>query len=130
MTPGNTSTASPQSWKDLADWALAIIANAGFGNWELESPQWQEAARDWTTEYQKFLSGGPADSTMAAGEALAAVLRKYQGRYHEAPWAAKDWQEGRQALEAWELAKAGAPVREEDKHSCQVFPPSSGPPGE
>lgn len=116
MTPGNTNPASPKSWKDLADWALVIIANAGFGNWELESPDWREAAAAWTIEYQGFLARGPSCPTIAAGEALAAILRKYQGRYHEAPWAAKDWQEGRQALEGWELAKAGAPVREADKH--------------
>ncbi len=36
---------------DLLEWAWGIIANAGGGNWELESPEWREAASRWRDAY-------------------------------------------------------------------------------
>jgi len=38
----------------LAD-AWAILANAGGGNWEKESPEWREAAARWRDNYHAHL---------------------------------------------------------------------------
>ena len=36
---------------DLPDAAWGIIANAGGGNWENETPEWREAAARWRDAY-------------------------------------------------------------------------------
>jgi hypothetical protein len=36
--------------------AWGIIANAGGGDWELEKPEWQDAAIRWRNHYHRFLS--------------------------------------------------------------------------
>jgi hypothetical protein len=45
------------SWpnKDMLEVAWGIIANAGGGNWKLETPEWQEAAVRWRDEYHRTL---------------------------------------------------------------------------
>lgn len=40
---------------DLVEWAWTIICNAGGGNWELETPEWQAAAAKFRTAYHEFL---------------------------------------------------------------------------
>jgi hypothetical protein len=40
---------------DLMEWAWGIIANAGGGNWDLETPEWQEAAAKWRDAYHEFI---------------------------------------------------------------------------
>jgi len=40
----------------LIDWAWSIIANAGGGDWERESADWQEAAAKWRHNYHLHLS--------------------------------------------------------------------------
>lgn len=41
---------------DLLEFAWGIIANAGGGNWTLETKDWQEAAARFRTEYFKRLN--------------------------------------------------------------------------
>ena len=41
---------------DLLEQAWGIIANAGGGNWERESKEWQEAASAWRDQYHSILS--------------------------------------------------------------------------
>lgn len=40
---------------NLLNWAWTIIANAGGGNWEKETADWQEAAAKWRDEYHETL---------------------------------------------------------------------------
>ena len=40
---------------DILEWAWSVIANAGGGNWKLETPEWQEVAAKWRDEYHKLL---------------------------------------------------------------------------
>lgn len=49
---------------DLLEWAWGIIANAGGGNWELESPEWREAASRWRDAYHGTLSALNAYTTI------------------------------------------------------------------
>lgn len=52
---------------DLATWAWTIIANAGDGDWENETQEWQGAATRWRDAYRASLvrphqaSGGDND---------------------------------------------------------------------
>ena len=46
---------------DLLESAWAIIANAGGGNWQLESPEWQNAAARFRDEYFRKLGTGRED---------------------------------------------------------------------
>lgn len=46
----------PHTESDLIEWAWTIICNAGGGNWELETEEWQRAAANFRTAYHKFLS--------------------------------------------------------------------------
>jgi hypothetical protein len=41
---------------DLIEAAWGIIANAGGGNWKLETPEWQEAAARWREAYHRMLA--------------------------------------------------------------------------
>lgn len=41
---------------DLLEAAWVIIANAGGGNWELESQEWRDAASRWRDDYHRTLS--------------------------------------------------------------------------
>lgn len=41
--------------RDMLEAAWGIIANAGGGNWKLETPEWQEAASRWRDEYHRTL---------------------------------------------------------------------------
>lgn len=41
--------------RDMLEAAWGIIANAGGGNWKLETPEWQEAAARWRDEYHRTL---------------------------------------------------------------------------
>lgn len=36
---------------NLLETAWGIIANAGGGNWKLETPEWQAAAARWREQY-------------------------------------------------------------------------------
>jgi hypothetical protein len=45
---------------DLPHAAWGIIANAGEGNWERESPEWQEAAAKWRDAYHQTVGKGRA----------------------------------------------------------------------
>lgn len=51
--------------EDLLEWAWGIIANAGGGNWELESQEWREAAARWRDAYHGTQSppNAPASAT-------------------------------------------------------------------
>ena len=40
---------------DMLESAWGIIANAGNGNWEIESKTWQEAAEKWRDNYHSIL---------------------------------------------------------------------------
>ena len=40
---------------DVTEWAWTIIANAGGGDWDRESTEWQEAAKKWRNEYHKLI---------------------------------------------------------------------------
>jgi len=40
----------------MLEWAWAIMANAGEGNWEHESKDWQEAAARWRDQYNMIIS--------------------------------------------------------------------------
>lgn len=49
---------------ELVGSAWGIIANASNGNWEHESTDWQEAAKNWRSRYHEYLdrlapSSGP-----------------------------------------------------------------------
>jgi len=37
--------------REQLEWAWGIIANAGGGDWEKESREWQEAATKWRDAY-------------------------------------------------------------------------------
>lgn len=50
----STEEISPR--KNLLDWAWAIIANAGGGDWEKEPKEWREAATKWCDAYHEYLS--------------------------------------------------------------------------
>lgn len=41
--------------KDLPEAAWGIIANAGEGNWDNETPEWREAAERWRDAYHETL---------------------------------------------------------------------------
>ena len=36
---------------ELLEYAWGIIANAGGGNWETQTPEWQKAAARWREDY-------------------------------------------------------------------------------
>lgn len=40
---------------DLLDYAWAIIANAGGGDWSKESKMWQDAATEWRDKYHALI---------------------------------------------------------------------------
>jgi hypothetical protein len=40
--------------KDMLETAWGIIANAGGGNWDLESDEWQEASKKWRDQYHEI----------------------------------------------------------------------------
>jgi hypothetical protein len=70
-TPNQTPAATPGSLEpvgseQLLEWAWSIIANAGGGNWKLESPEWQGAAAKWRDEYHKHLHA-PNDKVRNGG---------------------------------------------------------------
>ena len=47
-----TDTRPVQTETDaLLETAWGIIANAGGGNWDLETPEWKEAAERWRDKY-------------------------------------------------------------------------------
>ena len=57
VTPhAKEAPASSDGERDLLEWAWSIIANAGSGNWELESKDWQEAAAKWRDEYHSTIA--------------------------------------------------------------------------
>lgn len=43
--------------KEGLHWAWSIIANAGSGNWDLESPEWKEAAEKWRDQSLPLANG-------------------------------------------------------------------------
>ena len=45
---------------DLEEFAWALIANAGEGNWTRERKDWQEAAARWRDQYHAKLAAQPA----------------------------------------------------------------------
>lgn len=51
--PDESPRAAPDDTKrlDLLELAWVIIANAGGGDWERESKEWQEAAAKWRDDY-------------------------------------------------------------------------------
>lgn len=59
------SSSAPAGSANLLEWAWGIIANAGGGNWELESQGWREAAARWRDAYHGTQSSpnAPASST-------------------------------------------------------------------
>jgi hypothetical protein len=44
---------------ELLHWAWTVIANAHGGDWEAETPEWQDAARTWRDRYHDWLDGRP-----------------------------------------------------------------------
>ena len=40
---------------DLLNYGWGIIANAGHGDWETESEEWQEAAKTWRERYHALI---------------------------------------------------------------------------
>lgn len=46
--------------------AWGIIANAGGGNWDRETPEWREAATNWREAYRRLL----AEHRSASGSAV------------------------------------------------------------
>jgi hypothetical protein len=54
------TTREPSEERDMLEAAWGIIANAGGGNWDLETPEWREAAVKWREQYHAALSGVPA----------------------------------------------------------------------
>lgn len=40
---------------DLLYWAWTIIANAGGGDWEKETSDWQEAAAKWRDQFHVYI---------------------------------------------------------------------------
>ena len=70
--------------RELVEYAWTIIANAGEGNWERESSEWQEAAKLWRTQYHDYLAthtptepleGGADAVTITISRRAAARLR-------------------------------------------------------
>lgn len=61
---------------DLLEWAWGIIANAGGGNWELESQEWREAAARWRDTYHGTQSSPNASRSATAGAAGAENTNK------------------------------------------------------
>lgn len=49
-----------EAWADLMNYGWTIIANAGAGNWQRESEEWQEAAAKWRDQYHELLASNPA----------------------------------------------------------------------
>lgn len=47
-----------QGYLDLIEDAWGIIANAGGGNWRLETPDWNDAAVGWRGRYHALLANG------------------------------------------------------------------------
>lgn len=45
-------------YRTLLELAWGVIANAGGGNWELETTDWNEAAVRWREQYHQTLSDG------------------------------------------------------------------------
>ena len=45
--------------EDELELAWGIIANAGGGDWQKESPEWQAAAAKWRERYQALLMPNP-----------------------------------------------------------------------
>jgi len=43
---------------DLLEDAWGIIANAGGGNWKLESDGWRKAAKKWRDRYHRRIKRG------------------------------------------------------------------------
>jgi hypothetical protein len=41
---------------DLIEYAWAVIANAGQGDWKREHPDWQKSAERWRDEYHQYLN--------------------------------------------------------------------------
>lgn len=41
---------------DLLDYAWTILANAGGGDWNKETPEWQIAIKQWRSRYFAFLT--------------------------------------------------------------------------
>ena len=46
---------------DMLESAWGVIANAGGGNWNLESEDWQTAAKRWRDKYHEVLGEICAD---------------------------------------------------------------------
>jgi hypothetical protein len=42
--------------------AWGIIANAGGGNWDTQTPEWQEAAKKWREAYHRTTGVGATDN--------------------------------------------------------------------
>jgi hypothetical protein len=53
---------------DCIETAWGIIANASGGNWNRESPEWQEAAAGWRDKYIGAMSTRRATSTHVPAE--------------------------------------------------------------
>jgi len=51
---------------DLLHWAWSIICNAGGGNWETQTPEWQAAAASFRDDYHAHLRGEQDDAPVAA----------------------------------------------------------------
>lgn len=47
---------SDQPWpdRDMMDAAMGIISNVSGGNWWGQSPEWQDAARQWLDAYARL----------------------------------------------------------------------------
>ena len=62
--------------------AWGIIANAGGGDWELESPEWQEAAKAWRGRHFANSTTSLHNESSTTGELLepAAQLLRTRGR--------------------------------------------------
>lgn len=65
-----TSHARPAAGEkdDLLYEAWGVIANASGGNWDLERPEWKEAAERWRDKWHKTLPSTPAAAQAERGE--------------------------------------------------------------
>lgn len=56
---------APPSETLLVHHAWTIIANAGGGDWERESPEWAAAARAWRDDFHAWLDAAPVRAAEA-----------------------------------------------------------------
>lgn len=68
LAPHPAQQGEAAMWKDCADYAWTILANAGSGDWSKESPEWQKAVVNWRyNSYYKALDAARSHSKQEGG---------------------------------------------------------------